>query len=133
MSRHSVVGAFLCASFFLACGERPLRVGEKTTTIVDAAELSHHLGKEVTVEGKTSRIQWQHIIQQRGSKTHVYVDLPGTQIVAYVSEEPRCSGAIRLTGILLEVSSEPKRPGREKQPKELREYQLDVSSWVCLP
>jgi hypothetical protein len=101
-------------------------VAEKTAPIWENA------GKQMTLTGRITGIQWQHLIMSVPGKSHIYLDIPGNQqIVVYVKGTVNCPGAVRVTGTVIPASSGPKRHGAEKDRKEIYEYHLDADRWEC--
>lgn len=92
-----------------------------------AVEWSKSVGREVTVEGRRSRLPWQHMTTVVAGKTPQYLDLDGGgQVVAYVASALPEGRRLRLTGTVLRVEGGSKRPGA-RDDTVLVEHQLDVS------
>lgn len=92
------------------------------------------VGKEVVVEGRVSRVPWQHLVLSLPGKTPEYFDPDsGPQLVVYSATPLPAGPHLRLTGTVLRAGGPPKRPGSKIDDPEYVEYQVDVSSWVELP
>jgi hypothetical protein len=94
-------------------------------------------GMPVTVRGKVSTIIWQHMMTSVDGKKHAYFDVDGekTQTVVYWKDPPTCSGMIEVTGKVLEIRGQSKRPGQQKESKvddKYVELHIDVESARCV-
>jgi hypothetical protein len=91
-------------------------------------DLAQHVDREVTLEGRVSRIPWQHMTVQRPGKRLEYFDLEDrTQIVVYAAAPLPAGRTLRLTGVVLKVQGGSKRPGAKVDDPAFVEYQLDVT------
>lgn len=89
------------------------------------------VGKEVVVEGRVSRVPWQHLVLSVPGKTPEYFDpVEGPQLVVY-SAVPLPEGRrLRLTGTVLRAEGTSKRPGTKIDDPAYVEYHLDVRAWA---
>jgi hypothetical protein len=120
--------AILC--FYLAASAAQADAEESRIMIKSMAELSAAVGKEVEIEGRVSKIPWQHLVGDVPGKTPEYFDLQGGgQIIVYVPKDFSCRGRAKLFGKVIEIEGGGKG---QKIEERFVEHHLDVSSWNCL-
>ncbi|MBD3196245.1 MAG: hypothetical protein GF317_14400 [Candidatus Lokiarchaeota archaeon] len=94
--------------------------------------LAENQGKIVEIEGTVSNIMRQHI--QIHKETHSYsqyIDLEdGYQTITYTKDEINCEGAIKIKGIVIEVTGSP--DPRSKVSEDYAEYHIIANSWKCI-
>jgi hypothetical protein len=90
------------------------------------------LGENVTISGHISEVIWQHMISYQPEYPHSeYFDLEDDhQVVIYCKEKIDTREQIEITGKVIKVSGQPKRP--TKVNEEYSEYQILVENWKIL-
>lgn len=93
-------------------------------------------GQVVVARGRVSTTPWQHVMSGVAGKKSAYLDLEGgkRQTVIYWVEPPKCSAEVEVTGRVLEVRGDSKRPGGQptKSDDTWRELHIDVDSARCV-
>lgn len=93
-------------------------------------------GDPVTTRGRISTVMWQHLMTGVDGKKHGYFDVEGEshQIVVYWKAAPQCAALIEVTGKVLVVRGQPKRPGQKetKVDDSYSELYIDVDSARCV-
>ena len=101
----------------------------KYTPVSDPAALKNYVGKKVIVEGKISKIPWQHLVNP--PKTHpvdYYFDMEKFQIVIYAKEKIACDKTLKVFGEVIELRGAGKG---SKADETFKEYHVVVDSWKC--
>lgn len=88
-------------------------------------------GKMVTIKGRLSNLPWQHLIDPCIPYELIYYfDIENEdQIVIYTKNHVNCTNLVELTGKIIKVIGQSKRPGEKK---EIYEYQMRVDKWKCI-
>jgi hypothetical protein len=114
--------------------ESPARPGAQAEyrQLSEDDSLASFNGQKVQVEGRISDTPWQHLINIPEAHPEIaYFDLAGgAQIVVYSREKIPCLERSLIKGTVIEIKGESKRPGSKD---EVREYQIVVDAWECLP
>ncbi|MHA1991382.1 MAG: hypothetical protein ACW981_05385 [Candidatus Hodarchaeales archaeon] len=92
-------------------------------------KILNSLGESITISGQISEVIWQHMISYQPEYPHSdYFDLEDEyQIVIYCKEKIEIKTTIEITGKVIKVSGQPKRP--TKVNEEYSEYQMLVDNW----
>jgi hypothetical protein len=95
-------------------------------------KLKTNLGNIITLKGKLSNIQWQHMIKFVDTHQNInYVDLRNDyQIVVYTKEEITCDKQIELKGKIIKLRGS--KRSKSKVNDSYVEYQMIVDSWKCI-
>jgi hypothetical protein len=92
--------------------------------------LSKHAGAKVTLEGRLSKVPWQHMIRWPEGYTEMYYfDFElGQQTVLYAKTPIDCPNALTVWGQVVEIRGESKRPGSDAP---VVEHHLIIDRWQC--
>ena len=137
MKQHLIVLAVMTGVLAAAC--RPSKsggAGEGTpgspsyAKIAPNAALGPLNNTLVEIEGRISRLPWQHIIgAPEGYREMYYFDLEGgAQIVIYAKTPIACEGPLTVWGRVIEIEGQSKRPDTKAQ---VSEYHIAVDRWEC--
>jgi hypothetical protein len=103
---------------------------DSVSLVMDASRLKDYEGKKVIVEGKISKIYWQHIIDNpRTHPVSSYFDIGNTQIMIYSKKEIECKGRLRIKGTVIKLGGGEKKPNRKETATE---YHLVLDDYECL-
>lgn len=101
----------------------------KYTPVSDSAELKNYVGKKVAVEGKISKIPWQHLMHPPSSHPfEYYFDMEKFQIVIYAKKKVACDKTLKVSGTVIELHGAGKG---SKADETFKEYHVVVDSWKC--
>lgn len=87
------------------------------------------LGEHITISGQISEVIWQHMISYQPEYPHSeYFDLEdGYQIIIYCKEKIDRKTPIEISGKVIKISGQAKRPGNIHE--EYTEYHILVDTW----